>query len=73
MNGDRPTAAVLGRTIAKLDDSANLAAAIGDHFPGQVGHLACPQTGLGRQENDQTVAQRVSGAVGKQQEVVEMI
>ena len=68
-----PAAALLGRMIAELDQLADLAAAINHHVPGQVSDLTGPQSGLHLKQNDETIAQRISGAIGEQQEVAEMI
>ena len=69
---DQPAAAVLGRDVAQLDHRTDVAGRIEDHVPGQVGDLTSPQASLGGQQDDHTVAERVPGAAGKNQEVVDV-
>ena len=69
---DQSAAAVLGRDIAQLDHRTDVAGRIEDHVPGQVGDLTGPQASLGGQQHDHTVAEGMSGAAGKNQEVVDV-
>ena len=64
-----PFLAALSRSSRTLADPPGR---IEHHVPGQVGDLARAQAGLGRQQHDHAVAQRVSGAAGKDQQIVEI-
>src|SRR5580704_725686 len=72
MNRDQPAAALFCSVITKLDDIADLAAAIDDHVPRQVCDLASTQSGFRRQEDNHSVANRMSGAVNKGQEIFDI-
>ena len=63
MYWDRPAAAVLGCVIAQLDHRTDVGGRIDHHVPGQVGDLTGPQASLGRQQDDQIVAERVPVAL----------
>ena len=58
--------------IAQLDHRTDVAGRIEDHVPGQVGDLTGPQASLGGQQDDHTVTERMPGAAGKNQEVVDV-
>ena len=72
MHRNDPAAALLGGAVAQLDDAADPPGRIEHHVPGQVGDLARPQAGLGRQQHDHAIAQRIAGAAGKDQQIVEI-
>ena len=65
---DQPAAAVLGRSIAQLDH----AGWINHHVPGQLGDLNRAEARLGGQQDDDTVAEGMPGAAGKDKEVVDV-
>ena len=65
-------AAVLGGAIPQFENAADPPGRIERHVPGQVRNLARPQAGLGRQQHDHAIAQRVAGAAGKDQQIVEI-
>ena len=69
---DQSAAAVLGRDIAQLDHRTDVAGWIEHHVPGQVGDLTGPQASLGGQQDDHTVTEGMSGAAGKNKEVVDV-
>ena len=69
---DQTAAAALGREIAQLDHRPDVAGRIEHHVPGQVGDLTGPQASLGGQQHDDAVAERVPGAAGKHEEVVDV-
>ena len=52
--------------------AADLAVGIDDHVPGEVGDLPGPQACFGREQHDDGVAQRVPGAAGEHEEVIEV-
>ena len=64
-----PFLAALSRSSMTLADPPGR---IEHHVPGQVGDLARAQARLGRQQHDHAIAQRVSGAAGKDQQIVEI-
>jgi hypothetical protein len=68
---DRNAAAavLLGDAVVELDGLADLAGRIEHHVPGQIGNLAGPQPGFGRQQHDQLVTDGVAGSGGKEKEV----
>ena len=70
--GINRAAAVLGRGIAQLNHRPDLAGWIEHHVPGQVGDLTGPEARLGGKQHDDTVTERVPGAAGKNQEVVDV-
>ena len=72
MNRDHAAAAVLGYTVVQFEDAADLAAGIENHVPRQVRNLARAQARLGRQQHDHAIAQRIAGATGKQEEIVDI-
>ena len=69
---DQSAAAVLGRNVAQLDHRTNVAGWIEHHVPGQVGDLTGAQASLGGQQDDHTVTKGMSGAAGKNKEVVDV-
>ena len=72
MHRDQSATALFRRVITKLDDIADLAAAVDNHVPGQVCDLACPQSGFRRQQDNHSVANRMSGALGEGQEICDI-
>src|ERR1019366_2390657 len=66
MKGDQPPTALLGGTVAQLNDAADLALGIEHHVPRQRGNLASAHAGFRRQQHDHTVAERISGPAGKE-------
>ena len=72
MHGDTATTALLGGMVAQFDDATDLAGRTEHHVPGQTGDLARPQPGLGRQQHDHAIAQRIAGATGKDEEIIDI-
>ena len=58
--------------IAQLDHRTDVAGRIEHHVPGQLGDLTGPQASLGGKQHDHSVTERVPGAAGKNQEVVDV-
>ena len=58
--------------VAQLDHRTDVAGRIDHHVPGQVGDLTGPQASLGGQQDDHTVTEGMSGATGKNKEVVDV-
>ena len=56
MQRDQSAAAVLGGDVMQLDHRTDIAGWIKHHVPGQMGDLTGPQTSLGGQQHDQTIA-----------------
>jgi hypothetical protein len=69
MNWYQPTAALLCRVVTKLDDVVDLAGRIDHHVPRQVCDLAGTHSGFRRQQDNHSVADRVSGAIGEDQKI----
>ena len=65
MHRNQAAAALLGHSIAQLDGVADLTARVQHHVPGQARDFAGAQTGLRRQQNDHTVAERMAAAIGE--------
>jgi hypothetical protein len=72
VHGDQSAAAVLGCDVPELDHGSDVAGWIEHHVPGQVGDFTGAQTSLGGQQDDHTVTKGMPGAVGKDQEVVDV-
>ena len=73
IDGDQPTASLLGCAITQLDHAADFASGIEDHVPGQLGDLAGPQSGFDRQQHDQLVPDGVAGVAGKDEEAIQLM
>ena len=68
---DRPLH-FLAAAIGEFDQAADLAVGVEHHVPGQVRDLASPQPGLGRQQDQDLVAERVPGTAGEHEEVADV-
>jgi len=69
---DQATAALLCRAITQLDDIADLASRVDHHVPRQACDLASAQAGFRRQQDNYSIADRMAGASGKNQEIVDL-
>jgi hypothetical protein len=58
--------------ITKLDHRTDVAGWIEYHVPRQVCDLACAQAGFRRQQDNYSIADRMAGASGKNQEIVDL-
>ena len=70
---NQATTIVFGGVIPELDQRSDFTGRIEHHVPRQVGDLAGAQAGLDRQENDDTVAFRISGRGGVDEEVFDLL
>jgi hypothetical protein len=66
------SAALLCRAITQLDDIADLASRVDHHVPRQACDLASAQAGFRRQQDNYSIADRMAGASGKNQEIVDL-
>ena len=69
---DQSAAAVLGGNVVQFNHPPDVASWIDHHVPGQVGDLTGPQASLAGQQDDHSVTERMSGAIGKHQEVIDV-
>ena len=68
-----PAAAFLGSFIGQFDQAADLAVGVEHHGPRQVCDLSSPQPCLSRQQDHYRVAQRVPGAAGVDEQVLNVV
>jgi hypothetical protein len=59
--------------ISEFDQRANAAIWVADYVPGQIGNLGGPKPGFCRQQNDNAISQWVTGRLGEQQEIVDLL
>jgi hypothetical protein len=64
MHRQGAAAALLCRTVEKLDDTADPTTRIGDHGPGELGDLTGAQARLGGEQEEEAVALGVAAPAG---------
>ena len=73
MKGNGAAAFLLGGPVAQFDHGRKLAARVEHHVPGEFGDFAGTQASLDRQENDDTIAERISGRAGVGEELGQLV